>query len=147
MCYARQTHHYREAAPPVEEPLRRDPALRASDAERESTVTLLREHGAAGRLDVGELEQRVGTAYEARTRGELSALLDDLPATPARTTRPAARRRDHHHGDWSLYLGVSVLLVLIWALTGAGYFWPVWPIAGWGLALTMETAPRLLRPR
>jgi hypothetical protein len=28
-----------------------------------------------------------------------------------------------------------VLLVAIWALTGAGYFWPVWPILGWGLCL------------
>jgi hypothetical protein len=31
------------------------------------------------------------------------------------------------------YLATSVLLVAIWALTGAGYFWPVWPILGWGI--------------
>jgi Domain of unknown function (DUF1707)/2TM domain len=142
MCHARRYH---EVARPAEEPLRHDPAVRASDAEREATVALLREHGAAGRLGVDELEQRVGAAYEARTRGDLAALVADLPSAPARRTRPAGRNR--HHGDWSLYLSVSVLLVVIWALTGAGYFWPVWPIAGWGLALTMETAPRLLRPR
>jgi Domain of unknown function (DUF1707) len=145
MCHARYSHHHRQAARPVEAPLRQDPSLRASDAERESTVTLLREHGAAGRLDVAELEQRIGAAYQARTRGELAKLVDDLPSAPARRARPAVRNSGH--GDWSLYLGVSALLVLIWALTGAGYFWPVWPIAGWGLALTMETAPRLLRPR
>ena len=146
MCYARHTYHHREA-PPVERPLSQNPALRASDAERESTVTLLREHGAAGRLDLTELEQRVGGAYQARTRGDLAALLNDLPSAPSRRARPVVHQRSHGHGDWSLYLSVSVLLVLIWALTGAGYFWPVWPIAGWGLALTMETAPRLLRLR
>ena len=150
MCYARRSHHYREARP-VQEPPRQDPAVRASDAERESTVTLLREHGAAGRLDVDELEQRVGAAYHARTHGDLATLLDDLPSAPVRQTRPVGPHRTthraHRHSDWRLYLLVSALLVLIWALTGAGYFWPVWPIAGWGLALTMETAPRVIRPR
>jgi hypothetical protein len=24
------------------------------------------------------------------------------------------------------------LLIAIWALSGAGYFWPVWPLVGWG---------------
>jgi hypothetical protein len=150
MCHARRYHH--PEARPVEEPLRRDPSLRASDSERESTVTLLREHGAAGRLDVDELEQRVGAAYGARTRGDLAALLEDLPAEPRRAVvAPRSRHRDHHgarlHGDWSAFVWVSALLVLIWALTGAGYFWPVWPIAGWGMALMMGTAPRLLGAR
>ncbi|MBA3437053.1 MAG: XRE family transcriptional regulator, partial [Thermoleophilaceae bacterium] len=27
------------------------------------------------------------------------------------------------------------LLVAIWALTGEGYFWPVWPALGWGIGL------------
>jgi hypothetical protein len=25
--------------------------------------------------------------------------------------------------------------VALWALTGMGYFWPVWPILGWGIAV------------
>ena len=32
-----------------------------------------------------------------------------------------------------MFVAVSALLIAIWALTGAGYFWPIWPIAGWGL--------------
>jgi Domain of unknown function (DUF1707)/2TM domain len=141
MCHTRRHHHR-----PVEQPLRDDPALRASDAERESTVTLLREHGVAGRLDTDELEQRVAAAYDARTRGDLARVLDDLPSAHPRADAPRRHRR-HRHGDWNLFLAVSVLLVVIWALSGAGYFWPVWPIAGWGLALAMETGPRLLRLR
>ena len=37
-----------------------------------------------------------------------------------------------------VYLAVNALLVLIWALSGAGYFWPIWPIAGWGLGLALN---------
>ena len=60
------------------------------------TATLLREHGAAGRLDVEELEQRVGAAYQARTRGELATLLDDLPrAQPVSAPRSGPPLRRH----------------------------------------------------
>jgi len=143
MCHARH-HHHRAARPPAEDALRQDPGLRASDTERESTVDLLREHGAAGRLDVDELEQRVGAAYAARTHGDLSALLADLPArTPARVV--AGPRR--HDNGWGGFLAVNLVLVAIWAVTGAGYFWPAWVMVWWGFALAMRTAPGLLRPR
>jgi hypothetical protein len=129
----------------MNEPVRPD-ELRVSDAERESAVGVLRDHGSAGRLDVEELEQRVGAAYAARTRGELDALVRDLPgAPPARRPGPQRRRLDHH--GWTPFLQVNVLLVAIWALSGAGYFWPAWVIAWWGLALLMRSGPRLLRLR
>jgi len=32
-------------------------------------------------------------------------------------------------------LGVCVLLVVIWALSGAGYFWPMWAMFGFAVAL------------
>lgn len=148
MCHARH-YHYREARQPAEDALRQDPGLRASDEERESTVTLLREHGSTGRLDVAELEQRVGAAYQARTRGDLAALLDDLPRTRSvvaapQTHRPARRYAGH---EWGMFARVSVLLIAIWAVSGAGYFWPAWVMVWWGFALAMRTGPRLLRPR
>jgi len=96
MCHSRH-HHRRAVSRPIEQPQPRDPALRASDADRESIVAQLREHGAAGRLEVDELEQRVGAAYGARTHGELGALLADLPAKVA--TRSVAPRRHVH--EWS----------------------------------------------
>jgi hypothetical protein len=34
-----------------------------------------------------------------------------------------------------VYVAVNALLVVIWAASGAGYFWPIWPIAGWGIGL------------
>ena len=53
-------------------------------------------------------------------------------------------------GFWShfaIYLAVNALLVVIWALTGAEYFWPIWPILGWGIGVAANAAGVFLRPR
>ena len=36
------------------------------------------------------------------------------------------------------YVVINVFLVVIWALTGGGYFWPIWVIAGWGVGLVLN---------
>lgn len=38
----------------------------------------------------------------------------------------------------AVYVIVNALLVVIWALSGAGYFWPIWPMAGWGIGLAFN---------
>ncbi|MEY2451295.1 MAG: hypothetical protein QOD92_869 [Acidimicrobiaceae bacterium] len=35
----------------------------------------------------------------------------------------------------SIYLTTNLSLIVIWALTGAGYPWFVFPILGWGIGL------------
>lgn len=111
------------------------PDVRASDAERERTAECLRDHAAAGRLDVDELGERLGTAYAARTRVELGALLADLPrsADPPRSVSHAKELGFKIHRN--VYLLVGVLLLAIWASAGAGYFWPMWPLTGWGIGV------------
>jgi class 3 adenylate cyclase len=37
-----------------------------------------------------------------------------------------------------IYLVVVAFLVVIWALSGAGYFWPAWPAVGWGLGVAIH---------
>ncbi len=37
-----------------------------------------------------------------------------------------------------LYLAVNLLLIVIWAVTGSRYFWPIWPILGWGVAVAIH---------
>ena len=44
-----------------------------------------------------------------------------------------------HH--LAVYLLVNVFLIGIWAASGAGYFWPIWPILGWGIGLAVHGAP------
>lgn len=49
--------------------------------------------------------------------------------------------REHVHKlrrfytDVLIYTVVNVGLVLIWAISGGGYFWPIWAIVGWGIGL------------
>src|SRR4029078_9380575 len=33
------------------------------------------------------------------------------------------------------YLIVNAGLIVVWAITGAGYFWPGWVLGGWGIGL------------
>ena len=66
------------------------PAIRASDADRERAVELLRDHAAEGRLTLEELADRVSTAFRAQTGDELEGLTRDLPAE---RTEPVVPRR------------------------------------------------------
>jgi hypothetical protein len=34
-----------------------------------------------------------------------------------------------------IYVAVNAMLVVIWAVTGAGFFWPIFPILGWGVGV------------
>ncbi|SRR6266550_8638883 len=66
------------------------PALRASDADRERTVAVLRDHAVEGRLTLEEFTERMSAAYLARTGDELEELVRDLPSAG---TPPVSRRR------------------------------------------------------
>jgi hypothetical protein len=43
------------------------------------------------------------------------------------------------------YVVVNAFLVLVWALTGAGYFWPAWVLGGWGIGLVLHAWDAFLR--
>jgi hypothetical protein len=97
--------------------------LRASDEEREAVALALRGHAIDGRLDAAELESRLDIAYDATLRRDLLPLLADLPAPPV--PRPKAEPET----PWfAPVIPLAILLVAIWALTGGGSFWPMWPI-------------------
>ena len=108
-----------------------------SDRERERAVVLLRDGGAEGRLTPQELEERVERALGARTRGELASVIGDLPdgAAATKPARAVHGGRSAMRRQVAIYAAVNLLLVVVWAVSGAGYFWPVWPLLGWGLGL------------
>ncbi len=84
------------ADPPVPEPPRLPPrgagwlSERVADADRDRTVTQLREHVVEGRLTLDEFSERVGLTLAAKTRGDLDAVMADLPQAPARPPEPTA---------------------------------------------------------
>ena len=101
--------------------------LRIGDAERDASAGRLREHAARGRLTLEELDERLDRALAARTRGDLHELESDLP----RPRRPDPSLRPHV----TAYVVVMAGMVVLWALTGFGYFWPIWPMLGWGIGV------------
>ena len=90
---------------PPDLPLRGPGGLteRVADADRDRAVTQLREHVVEGSLTLDEFSERVGLALEARTRGDLDAVMADLPQSrptdqplPTPTTAPAQKKRRWH---------------------------------------------------
>ena len=37
------------------------------------------------------------------------------------------------------YFTVNLALIVIWLVTGMGYFWPIWPVLGWGISLAVQS--------
>ena len=70
-----------------------EPALRASDADRERVVRALGSHLAAGRLSVDEFGDRIDRAYAALTVDDLRGLVADLPAEAKSPVRRERRSR------------------------------------------------------
>jgi hypothetical protein len=65
-------------------------AARAADADREAVAERLRIAAGEGRIDLEELDDRLGQAYGARTYGQLRALVADLPVHPVSLPRSDA---------------------------------------------------------
>jgi len=78
--------------------------LRASHDDRDRVVEMLRVSAGDGRLTAEELDERLEQAMTARTYGELSRLVADLPEAGSVVAVPASRakdvvRIDCHSGD------------------------------------------------
>jgi hypothetical protein len=135
-----------------------DPRIRASDADRDRTAALLREHHAAGRLSAEEFHERLDQAYEAKTLGELDHLLSDLPGIdlyhlPDHSVerrhgpsglglpwllapRPARRISPSWRPAWGCWATVSLIAFLAWLLSGhPGSLWFLWVAGPYGIVL------------
>ena len=117
------------------------PLVRASDAERDQTAEILRAGYAEGRLSSAELDDRLTTAYMAKTRADLHALTSDLPgavsaATPDQPATAALPFADPESGT-GMHLNVCLLVCLLCVCPPAG-------IAYW--ILTVRRKPQLAAP-
>jgi hypothetical protein len=92
--------------------------LRASHADREQVIEVLKDAFVQGRLTRHELDSRAGQAFVSRTYAELAALTADIPAGPAAAPppRPPARTRTRAPGsrtarDVAIGLGLGLIIV------------------------------------
>jgi hypothetical protein len=62
------------------------------------------------------------------------------PVGPSRTAAlKRLRRRRAFYRHLLLYSWISGLLIIVWALAdGHGFFWPLFPVVGWGLAVVLH---------
>ena len=63
---------------------------------------------------------------------------------PMREEHPKTWHEAHREfvGHAQTYVIVNALLVGIWLVTSGpgGYFWPIWPILGWGVGVALHAA-------
>ena len=64
---------------------------------------------------------------------------DTQEKTPHDKAVQRLKKRRDFHGHLLVYLLVNAFLVAIWAVTDShGFFWPVFPIVGWGIGVVMN---------
>jgi hypothetical protein len=129
------------------DPRRREHAgLRATEADRERAHGLVSEAYADGRLDRDELEARVEHLSGRLTLGELALLVADLEPT-----NPPRRQASDGAGGTSVReltaaLGSSLACLLVWQVSGRGFFWPLWVMVYTGLPIAATLIAWSRRP-
>lgn len=61
--------------------------------------------------------------------------------------RGYVRRLGHFYRQITLYALVNIGLILVWLLSGEGYFWPIWVIIAWGIPLFIQAIELKLTPK
>lgn len=117
------------------EPVPTSARVRASDADRERVAAVLRAAAGTGLLSLGEVDERLAVVYAATYVDDLAPVTADLPdgGRPLAPVDPRARARARTglRAHVAGYLAVVALMIGIWVLTGADYyFWPIWPALG-----------------
>jgi fatty acid desaturase len=71
---------------------------------------------------------------------DISEAMEDSMDSQER--RDAAIKRIKDKRDFKThvvsYVVVNLFLVGVWAVSGGGYFWPGWVMAGWGIGLVLH---------
>jgi Domain of unknown function (DUF1707) len=95
-----------------------DQHIRVSDAERTEVADRLAAHFGEGRLNQAEFDERVAQAMNAKTRGDLTGLFDDLPEPGPAGIPETPARGPHSLVRPSVNPFFLVLLVVVIAAAG-----------------------------
>ena len=93
--------------------------LRASDADRERVIDILKTAYVQGRLTSVELAERAGDAFAARTYADLAVITADIPDSPVLLPPLPAPARTVRARDKKAAAVVALVLILAPAITGA----------------------------
>lgn len=98
-----------------------DQHIRVSDTERTEVTDRLAVHFGEGRLTKAEFDERAAQAMNAKTRGDLRGLFDDLPE-PGPVVDSGVSVRGEHGAAPALRAAVHpfVLVLLVVVITAAG---------------------------
>ena len=64
--------------------------------------------------------------------------MTETPTSDYEQARARLVRKRKFRGDVVAYIVINAFLVGIWAISGYGYFWPGWVLAGWGVLLVLD---------
>ena len=137
--------------------------MRAADADRQKVADQLQAALDEGRLSLDEYDDRVRTAYAAKTYQELLALLTDLPspglsAAEVRSRREAQRRRETRRLPtamvvlWTIFAALAVVNLVVFGIVtasvgGGVYPWPVWLLVPGGALAAVTVGVQTVRHR
>jgi 2TM domain len=63
----------------------------------------------------------------------------DQSSQPEREwARQQLHRKRKLAADIVAYVTINTFLIVVWAMSGFGYFWPGWVLAGWGVLLLLD---------
>jgi hypothetical protein len=93
--------------------------LRASHADREQVIDVLKVAFVQGRLTKDELDTRIGQTFTSKTYADLAAVTADLPPTPAAAPRPTQQVKVEVAVSLTVFaIAVPLLLLQAGYLTG-----------------------------
>ncbi len=98
----------------------------------------LRQGFVEGRITLPEFEEQVEKLYSARSLAPRPGPGEGVWVHDASPARPATSRAVEVPAQALAYILVMAMLVGIWAMTGMGHFWPIWPAMGWGIGIARK---------
>ncbi|MGX6602881.1 DUF1707 SHOCT-like domain-containing protein [Micromonosporaceae bacterium Da 78-11] len=117
-------------------------SMRAADTDRDKIAERLRAALDEGRLSLAEFDDRLRSAYAARTYADLRVLIADLPR-PGMTAGEVQARRDAEARRrarrlplallvlWTIWAGVVTVNLVVWVLVSISVAGPVYPWPAW----------------
>jgi hypothetical protein len=63
--------------------------------------------------------------------------MEDMPSSREIAYKRVKSKRDFRN-HVAIYVIVNLMLIGIWAVSDSSYFWPIWPILGWGIGLAIN---------